>query len=514
MIPNSSSVPVQPLASWNSHGANSILGAHCGNLDYQLLTESRDNRGTSTPTYRTNEDAWHDIIGERVFAGQDIVLERFQIMDWFPRAPGLYHTRDAAWAREMAFEHMHPTLSNSPVNNRKSHEAPRVADDYTVVFTPEGKLSMLEGGIGCIRLKPIQIEGASHWLITATSDGTVHCGVPIAVPLRIYRQLSPLMRDRGSASATITGQICFLDDPISRVFDRYAGVPKVYLKVSEIELCDYEHVELGASVAVSFVSDYQHRPSVYTTYVTFEPNIRGSFEEAISWMKTKYVEGEYEGRIITDFDQTKTVFPEARLALASVMDREITRGGLRESIELMHATASVDHYFSEIERNKLLFAKQRTNGKKIFISYAHRPERQTGWVARIRTHLQGIVKESDFEVWDDTRIETGATWRDEIERSIRQSKAVIIVLTADFCASKFIRDEELPLLLEVADAARTRIICIYGSAVHLTGTSERLTKYQFLNSSDEPLQALTEAEREDVYRNLARTVDELIRPSA
>jgi hypothetical protein len=180
-------------------------------------------------------------------------------------------------------------------------------------------------------------------------------------------------------------------------------------------------------------------------------------------MKKTYVEGEYRGRIITDFDQTRTIFPEARLALSKVMDRLVSRGELRETIELMHATASVDSYFDRTAQRELLPPKSRHQRNKVFISYAHAVENETGWVKRIVKHLDGLQHSIPVNVWTDASIVPGRRWREEIEQAINSSRVAILILTPDFLASSFIRDAELPPLLEAADAEGTTILCLYGS---------------------------------------------------
>lgn len=290
-------------------------------------------------------------------------------------------------------------------------------------------------------------------------------------------------------------------------------VPRLYLRVTDLTPHELIPANLETSVAVSFVSDYQGLAKVYATYVTFQPNVEGSFQNAVSWMKREYVEGEYRGRIITDFDQTRTIFPEARLALSSVMDRLISRGNLKESIELMHASASVDSYYDEIARRGLLSRKGRDRRTKVFISYAHVAERETGWVGRIRTHLEGLIPSSDVEIWDDSKIEPGQKWQKQIEEAINRTRIAVLVLTADFLASKFIREAELPPLLEAADAEGAIILCVYGSEVHLSGVAERLLQYQFVNEPQKPLQILSRPEQESIYKKLTQAVEKAFKRS-
>jgi hypothetical protein len=499
-------VPLQPLG-WN--GGNAILSAHIGNLDYLLRPQSAQQAYKNHHQFDSNEAFWRNLNRLQIFPDDTVLLKHFLILDWFPRAPGLYHTGNAEDARREAFDHLQIGFGDSPIRDRARVVGETRPNDYTVVFTPQGKFSMLEGGIGSIRLKPIAIEGIWHWLITATSDGIAHTGVPIAVPINHYRSLLPMIQQHGFVCTNIYGKINILADPFSRLFDRSERVQKMVLQVTDFDSCEALNLHPEVSVAVSFLSRYRRQdyPEVYATYVTFQPDIAGSFEDAISWMKNDYVEGEYQGSIITDFDQTQTIFREASLALSKVMDRLITQGALRESIELMHATAQVETYYQELERQALLPQKKTSERTHIFISYAHAPENQTGWVNRLRIHLQGLSNNANYEWWDDSKIVPGQNWHREIQAAISRSRVAILVLTADFLASEYITEAELPVLLEAADADGATILCVYGSQVYLSGVSKRLLKYQFVNSPAQPLQALSEAGRESVYAKIVQAVE-------
>lgn len=495
---------LQPIPPWD-YQTDAILGSHMGNTDYLLAPGKLLNLNLPEASFNSNEEAWQAILSGWVTEGREVVLNQFQVSDWFPRAPGLFYTHEAMDARHEAFSYIDPNFKLAPVNE-ESKEKKRRTRDYTLVFTPEGKLSMLQGGIGAVRLKPVRISDEPFWLMTASSDGITHAGVPLAVPRRICTSLLPYIHQFGAVCATVRGEIEFVPDPFTRLFNRSVRVPKVLLKVREVTSVMRPEKRLENSVAVSFVSDFQGPVRIYSTYVTFSPGVAGSFDRAMSWMKEEYVEGAYKGKIITDFDQVQTVFPEANLALSKVMNRAVSQGEMREAVGLMHASANVDEYFDLVDRQNILLNERKSDRDLVFISYAHAPEERNPWVERILVHLRGLTWSENIKVFSDRDIEIGDKWKDEIEKAIRKTKIAIIVLTADFLGSKFIREAELPPLLEAADADNAKIMCLYGSDVHLSGIAGRLSRYQFVNDPKQPLLSLTPDKQEAVFAKLTRAV--------
>ena len=81
---------------------------------------------------------------------------------------------------------------------------------------------------------------------------------------------------------------------------------------------------------------------------------------------------------------------------------------------------------------------------KIFISYSHKDEI---WKDRLQEQLGALAKEGYFSVWDDRQIEPGDDWFAEIERELNQADVAVMLISASFLRSSFIRTEEIPTLL-------------------------------------------------------------------
>jgi len=83
--------------------------------------------------------------------------------------------------------------------------------------------------------------------------------------------------------------------------------------------------------------------------------------------------------------------------------------------------------------------------KKIFISYSHKDEK---WKDRVNKHLQVFQLEGHWRTWDDRQIQVGSAWEKQISDEIQSAHAAVLLITTEFLISGFIRDKEVPLLLE------------------------------------------------------------------
>lgn len=80
-----------------------------------------------------------------------------------------------------------------------------------------------------------------------------------------------------------------------------------------------------------------------------------------------------------------------------------------------------------------------------FISYA----KKDYWALEtLLLHLKSVERAlaGEVEFWADKRIEPGDDWSERIETAIRDSKLHLMLVSAAFLASDYIRDHELPAI--------------------------------------------------------------------
>lgn len=146
--------------------------------------------------------------------------------------------------------------------------------------------------------------------------------------------------------------------------------------------------------------------------------------------------------------------------------------------------------------------KEKTRKKRLFISYSHA---DSEWLQRVKVHLKPLERDSIIEIWEDTRIKTGDNWRVEIENALMQSGAAILLVSADFLASDFIVENELPQLLRIAEEKGTRIFQLIVSPCYFD-ESENLSQFQAVNSPSNTLIELDRGDQERLLLDLAKSI--------
>jgi hypothetical protein len=147
--------------------------------------------------------------------------------------------------------------------------------------------------------------------------------------------------------------------------------------------------------------------------------------------------------------------------------------------------------------------KKSDSKPKVFISYSHQ---NRAYIDRLMVHLKPLTKKGLLDIWEDTKIKTGDRWQEEIEKALSEASIAILMVSADFMASDFIIDNELPPLLSKADVNGTKILPVVVSPCRFA-REPILSRFQAANSPSEPLSSMSEDEREKVYDLISHDIE-------
>jgi hypothetical protein len=88
---------------------------------------------------------------------------------------------------------------------------------------------------------------------------------------------------------------------------------------------------------------------------------------------------------------------------------------------------------------------ENKNGLEIFISYSHKDQEYRD---KLVTFLTPLEFDNIIRVWHDQKIMPGQDWDKEITKTLAKSDIVLLLLSADFLASNYIRVKELKIAFE------------------------------------------------------------------
>lgn len=147
--------------------------------------------------------------------------------------------------------------------------------------------------------------------------------------------------------------------------------------------------------------------------------------------------------------------------------------------------------------------RTETRINSVFVSYSHRDQE---FLRRLMVHLRPLEKQGVVELWADTKLMAGDSWKEEIERALGRSRIAILLISADFLASDFIIDNELPPLLEKAETKGTRIVPLILKPCRFI-RDRKLARFHAINDPQLPLVRMSEADQEAAYDRVAEAVE-------
>jgi len=144
---------------------------------------------------------------------------------------------------------------------------------------------------------------------------------------------------------------------------------------------------------------------------------------------------------------------------------------------------------------------------QLFISYS-RADRK--WVDRLQMVIRPLVRSHGLRLWDDSQIQPGDKWREEIETALATAKVALLLVSTDFLASEFVNNSELPQLLKAAEEEGMRIMWVplWPSLVRFTPIQE----YQPVLDPGRPLAAMSRVEQEKALVQIALAIEKALAP--
>jgi formylglycine-generating enzyme required for sulfatase activity len=149
----------------------------------------------------------------------------------------------------------------------------------------------------------------------------------------------------------------------------------------------------------------------------------------------------------------------------------------------------------------------RPERDQLFISYSHVDR---GWVERLQTMIRPLVRSHGLRLWDDSQIQPGDKWREEIETALAVAKVALLLVSSDFLASEFVTNSELPQLLMAAEEEGLRILWVplRPSLVRRTP----IDAYQALLDPGRPLARMDPVEQEEALVEIALAIEKALAP--
>jgi hypothetical protein len=136
--------------------------------------------------------------------------------------------------------------------------------------------------------------------------------------------------------------------------------------------------------------------------------------------------------------------------------------------------------------------------KPIFISYSHKDAK---WLDKLKQFLRPLEDKELIRVWDDTEIRPGSDWLGDIRKELKSARVAVFLATQNFLDSPFIRDHELPELIEAATNQGCLIFWIAVSSATIEDSP--LARFQGAISPSSPLDLMSEPEQNKVLKEIS-----------
>lgn len=140
-----------------------------------------------------------------------------------------------------------------------------------------------------------------------------------------------------------------------------------------------------------------------------------------------------------------------------------------------------------------------------FICHSHKDRKH---LEELRAHLTGPEHQHQLTIWSSQDIEPGARWQQEIDARLASATVAVLLVSSEFLASPFIRQQELPVLFRRAQEGKILLLSVILRECLFDDSP--LAKYQPLNS--QPVARLPKARRDVAWTKIVAQITAALLP--
>ena len=140
---------------------------------------------------------------------------------------------------------------------------------------------------------------------------------------------------------------------------------------------------------------------------------------------------------------------------------------------------------------------------EVFCSYSHKDEE---WKDRLETHLSGLRRQHLIALWSDRKIQPGDEWKGQIDEHLNNADIILLLISADFVASRYCYDIEMTRALERHANREAKVIPISLRPFDWDGLP--FAKLQALPKDAKPI--TTWANQDEAFVDVARGIRETV----
>src|SRR5262245_21596067 len=140
---------------------------------------------------------------------------------------------------------------------------------------------------------------------------------------------------------------------------------------------------------------------------------------------------------------------------------------------------------------------------ELFYSYAHSDHLLC---IELQKHLMALKRSGLISDWYDRRIEPGSEWSVEIKEAMERAYIILLLVSADFLASNYINDIEVPFALKRLETDDIKVIPVLLRKCDWSGLS--FAHLQALPTGDVPV--MSWEKQDEAFADIARSLRELL----